>query len=134
MPHTDRPIQHTSDIPNANGLIQRSTNYQILFWMELSTHDIMIVSSQNGNALTRLPVPNANGLIIRSGYNPGVFMMKKHGSNVVQVPSQREQTATLLIIPNFDFVIVAARNEQRLRRVKSNATHGTCDAQSVNGS
>lgn len=45
-------------------------------------------------------------------------MVKEDRSHIVQVTVQGKETPSGLIGPNLDFVIISARNKQRLRLVK----------------
>jgi len=45
----------------------------------------MIVSSQNGDASSTLPIPDPNGLIIGSGKDPRMLMMEEDSTNVVEM-------------------------------------------------
>lgn len=49
-------------------------------------------------------------------------MMKEDCSHIVKVTIEGEETSSRLVGPDFDFVVVSARNEQRLGLVKINAT------------
>ena len=92
--------------------------------MELGTHHIVRVTSEDGNALSRLPVPNADRMIVRSGDNPGIFAVKLDRPNVVQVIAQSEQATALLIVPNLDLIVITTRHEQRLIGMESDASNG----------
>ena len=61
--------------------------------------DIVVVSSQNTNNSSSLPIPDSDGLIIRSTQDPRVLLMEKSRSDVIQMTQQSEQTPTLFIIP-----------------------------------
>jgi hypothetical protein len=78
------------NVPHSNGLIKRRRNDQILRRVELRTHDIMIVTSQNIDAISRLPVPNADCLVVRTGDDPGILIVKKRRANVIQMAQQCE--------------------------------------------
>ena len=116
---------HTRNVPNSHRLIEGSTNHQILFRMELCAHDVVIVSSEHGDALSRLPIPNANRLIIGRRQDPRVFMVKEYCSNIVQMTMQSEKASTLLVVPNFDLVVITPGDEQWLRGVKCDTSHRT---------
>jgi len=74
--------------------------------MEQRTHDIVIVSGQNGDASARLPVPDSNGLVVASADDPGILVVELHGADVVEVAEEREEAAVELVVPHLDFVIV----------------------------
>lgn len=63
----------------------------------------MNITSQNGNAMTALPIPNPYCLIIRCTNNPWIVVMKKSGTNVIKMTEQSEYAAALLVIPNLNF-------------------------------
>src|SRR5579862_6646890 len=80
------------------------------------------MSSQYGEAVTRLPIPDSNCLIIGTTQYPRqVIGVKLDCSNIVQMPAQRIQY--ILEVPYFYFVIVAAAGEHASRRMKINGTH-----------
>lgn len=96
-----------ADVPDANGLVERSWHNEILFGMEQSAHDIVVVASQNGDASARLPVPDANGLVVAGADNPGILVVELHGADVVEVAEEREEAAVELVVPHLDFVSIA---------------------------
>lgn len=56
------------NIPDSDSLIQRGRYDEILFGMELSTHDIVVVTRKDRYAFSRLPVPYTDGLLF-AAYN-----------------------------------------------------------------
>lgn len=113
------------------------------------SHDVVVVSSQDGDARPRLPVPNSDGLIVRCGDDPWVFTVEEDSPNVVQIcersmsraatgeyqatghtASQGEQAFPLLVVPDFDLVVVSTRTEDRLRGMKADSTNRSCGCQS----
>jgi len=92
--------------------------------MELSTHDIVVMSGEDGDTVSRLPVPDTDGLIVGTTKDPWIFVVKVNGANVIQVSCESELTTTRLVVPDLDLVVVSCRHEQRLRGMESNATDG----------
>lgn len=112
--------------------------------MELRAHHIVVVSGQDADARSRLPVPDADGLIIGCTQHPGILVVKHGRANVVQVTEQREDAALLLVVPdlkrmyhqlkfeeknfpsnaNLNFEVVTTGYEERLLIVKRNSSNG----------
>ena len=116
--------RRTRDVPNADGAVQGAGNYEIFRRVEFGRHDVVRVASENGNALSRLPVPDADSVIVRGGDDPGIFVMELNGSDVVQMVAQGEDAAALLVVPNLNLIVISSRNKQGLVGVESNATNG----------
>ena len=93
--------------------------------MELGAHDVVVVASQDADAVSRLPVPDADGLIVRGADNPRILVVEKRGAYVVQMAEEREQALALLVVPDFDLVIVTARDEQRPLTVERDTANRT---------
>ena len=91
--------------------------------MELGTHDIVRMACQNSNLVPILPVPNAHRLVITGADDPGELHVKLHRANVVHVSLQSKSALLDLVIPKLDQVIVASRDEHRLRLVEINASY-----------
>lgn len=85
----------------------------------------MIVSGQDTDASSTLPVPNPDCLIVRGTQDPWVLVMKNGRSDVVQVTEESENTSSLLVVPNFYLVVVTAGYEERLLVVEAYATNWT---------
>ncbi len=68
--------------------------------MKNGTHDIMVVSGENGYAVSGLPIPDSDRLIVGGTDDPGIFGMEKRRPDVVQMPEKGENASPLLIIPN----------------------------------
>ncbi|KAJ0614889.1 hypothetical protein HanPSC8_Chr02g0059031 [Helianthus annuus] len=85
----------------------------------------MIVSGQNRNASTRLPVPDTDSLIITSANDPRILMMKLNGPDIIEMAEKSKQTAMKLVVPYFDLVIISCINKKRLRLMKVHATNRT---------
>lgn len=92
--------------------------------MELCAHDIVVMTGQDSDTVTRLPVPDTDGLIVGTTEDPWVFVVEVDSTNVIQVSCECELTATRLVVPDFDLVVISCGYEQRLRRMKSNTTNG----------
>jgi hypothetical protein len=91
------------NVPNAYGLVHRSRNDKVVFWVEKGGHDIMRVTGENGDAVSRCAVPDANRLIIGGrnlvkkwveldtaqskgdveAYNPGHLVVELHGTHII---------------------------------------------------
>lgn len=133
-------------IPDADRLIERGRSYQIVLWMKLSAHHIMIVASHGADyrkpssqyplalfAATRsqltqrpvLPVPYPNCLIVGTGQNPGKLVVKENRPHIVQMAVQREKASPRLVTPHFDLVVITSGNEEGLRLVEVDASDGT---------
>ena len=52
-------------------------------------------------------------------------MVKKGRSYIVQVTIERKETSSGLIGPDLYFIVIAARDKQRLRFMKVNCSHGS---------
>lgn len=85
----------------------------------------MIMTSEDRDALTRLPIPDSDGLIVGGRENPRMLAMKRDRSNVIQMTMQGEQTSPLFVVPDLDLIIISTRDEKRLARVESNTTDGS---------
>ena len=48
-----------------DGLVKAGADYEVLGGVELGAHDIVVVASEDADALSALPVPDPHGLIIR---------------------------------------------------------------------
>ena len=70
--------------------------------VELSRHDVVVVTGEDGDGGTGLPVPNADCLVVRGGHDPWVLPVEEGRPDVIQVSQQGEQASTLLVVPNFD--------------------------------
>jgi hypothetical protein len=57
-------LAKTRDIPDADGLVLGRRNNQVLLGVELRRHNIVRMSSKNGNAVSRCTVPDPNGLVV----------------------------------------------------------------------
>ena len=93
--------------------------------MELGRHDVVVVSSKDGEALSGLIVPNANILIIGGAENPWVALVELDGSDVVQVTKEGEGATLLSVIPHTNLVIITTRDEDGLSGVEIDAANGT---------
>lgn len=93
-------LAESRDVPDTDSLVKTCTGYQIFGWVELSTHHIVIMSSENCNRRARLPVPNTHSLIIGRADNPRIVFVEKRGTNIVQMSKQGEDTFALLVIPD----------------------------------
>lgn len=79
--------------------------------MEQGAHHVMIVTRENRDTSSGLPIPDPDGLIVGSRQDPGIFMVEHRGTYVVQMSQEMEQTAFELVVPHLDLVIVAAGDE-----------------------
>lgn len=93
--------------------------------MELGTHNVVVVASEDANAGAALPVPDADGLVVRGAQDPWILVVEECCADVIQVPQQSEDAAFLLVIPHLDLVVVAAGDEQGLLVVEADAAHWT---------
>ena len=106
-------------VPDADSLVKRARNNEILGGVELGAHDVVSVASQDSDALTALPVPDANCLIIRSRQDPRhVSRMELHCADVIGVAVEVEQASALLVAPHFDLAIIATTHKKRLNRME----------------
>jgi hypothetical protein len=111
--------------------------------VELGAHDVVVVTGEDADAGAALPVPHADRLVVRGAQHPRVLVVEEGGAHIVQVSHQREQALALLVVPHLvhlfvsfalgklfcvfvylDFVVVAARDEQRLFVVEVNSSDG----------
>jgi len=74
--------------------------------MEQGTHDVVIVTGQNGDARARLPVPDADGLVVAGADNPWVLVVELDGADVIKVSEESEEAPMELVVPHLDLVIV----------------------------
>jgi len=86
--------------------------------MKLGAHGVVVVASHCAYQRAILPVPYSYCLVIGRRENPGMLVVEKDGTDVVQVAVQSEQASSSLVRPYFDFVVIAARDKQRLSLVK----------------
>lgn len=93
--------------------------------MKLRAHHIVIVSRENADASTALPVPDPDSLIVRGAEDPRILVMEDRRPDVVEMPEKREYASSLLVIPDLDLVVVTAGNEQRLLIVEAYAANWT---------
>jgi len=70
-----------------------------------------------------LPIPYPYRLVVGAGKDPGQLMVEENSTNVVKVTIERKKTPPRLMRPDFDLVVVAPRNEQRLRIMEINAPY-----------
>lgn len=68
--------------------------------MELSAHHVVIMTGEDTNAGSRLPIPNADCLIVGGAKNPRIFMMESSRADIIQMTQQSENASLLLIVPN----------------------------------
>ena len=52
-------------------------------------------------------------------------MVELHRANVIKMAEKGEEAPTLLVVPYLDLVIVATRDEQWLRVMEADTTHGS---------
>lgn len=119
-------LAKASGIPDTDGLIQTRRYDKVLRRVEGSTHDVVIVSSQNTKTRSLVEVPQSESLIIRRTQNPWELRrirMELNRSDVVQVTQKSEKTSPQFVVPNLNLVVVTARNNQRLVRMKVNSTY-----------
>ena len=57
-------LSKSGNVPNSDGQIHRRRNNEVLGGVELRGHDVVVVTGQDSNAGSRLPIPNSDGLII----------------------------------------------------------------------
>ena len=93
--------------------------------MELRAHHIVVVSGQNSDGTSRLPVPNPAGHVIWSGEQPREVCVEMHGSNEVQVSFQCEFRFVVVVIPHSDDKVIASWREKGLGYMKLNGSHGS---------
>jgi hypothetical protein len=135
-------LAEASGVPDTDCLVKGCRNNEVILGVEASTHNIVVVAGEYGNASPGLPVPDPDSLVIRAGYNPRVLVveLKKtdvsfalrekiqiwyahlNGTDVVKVAKKGEQAAMKLVIPNLDLVIITTRDEVRHLLVEVNAT------------
>ena len=60
----------------------------------VSLHDVMVMSSQDGNTCPRLPIPDPDCLIIRGRDDPGVFSVEEDSANIVEIWNQHHPDTT----------------------------------------
>jgi hypothetical protein len=55
------------DIPNTNGLVHGCRNNKVIFGMEVCGHDIVGMTSKDGDAVAGCAVPYADRLVVGGG-------------------------------------------------------------------
>lgn len=60
----------------------------------------MVVTGENANAGSRLPVPYANCLIVGSGKHPRVLVVENCCADVIQMTQKSEDASLLLVVPD----------------------------------
>jgi hypothetical protein len=119
---TDSFLSQTSCVPNTNSLIQRSRDDEIFFWVKCSAHHIVVVTSQDADAISRLPIPESYGLVVGGRHDPWILIVEMNGADVIQMTKQSEETSSQFVIPHFNFVIISTRNDERLNFMEINST------------
>jgi hypothetical protein len=66
----------------------------------------MVVSSQNRDTSSVLPVPDPDSLVVRGADHPSEFKMELYSSDVVQMAFKGVQAFFLFEVPEFDLVVV----------------------------
>ena len=82
--------------------------------MELSAHNVVVVSSKDSNGVTALPIPDSHGLVIGSRDDPWVLVVEESGTNVVKMSKKSENASLLLVIPHFNLIVISSRHKNRL--------------------
>ena len=57
-------LAQAANVPYANGLVHGSRDDEVLLGVELSAHDVVVVTGKDGDACSALPVPDTNSLVI----------------------------------------------------------------------
>ena len=96
----------SADVPNAHSLVHGSRDDEVLLGVELSAHDVVVVTGENGDARTTLPITDANGFVVRGTEDPRMFMVEEDGAYVVEVAVESEETFARLVVPHLDLVVV----------------------------
>lgn len=84
------------NVPDSHRLVQGCRHNQVLFWMELGTHDVVVMAGQTGDFLSVLPIPDSDCLVVRGGNDPWQFVVEEHRSDIVQVSCQGEHALSCL--------------------------------------
>jgi hypothetical protein len=79
-------FSQTGYVPDAHGLIEGCRDNQIILWVELRAHSIMIMSRHAAYLCAILPIPYSDRLIIGTREDPREFVVEKHGPHVVKMP------------------------------------------------
>ena len=61
-----RVLAEARNVPDADSLVLRSGDDEVLLRVELRRHDVVGVSSEDCNAVTRGTVPDSNCLVVRA--------------------------------------------------------------------
>ncbi len=91
--------RRTASVPHADRLIETRRHDEVVAWVELRAHDVVVVACQHREARARLPVPEANRLVVRRAHEPRLLVVELHGADVVEVAQQRKETAAQLVVP-----------------------------------
>lgn len=57
-------LAKNGEVPDADSGVERAGNDEVLFWMELGTHDVVAVASDDVDARSALVIPDAHGLVV----------------------------------------------------------------------
>jgi hypothetical protein len=117
-------LAQARNVPDANGLIKRGRDDQVILGMELGAHDVVVVTGHCANERTVLPIPYANGLVIGTRDDPWELVVEEDGADVVQMAVESEQATARLVGPDLNLVVVATRYEEGLCPVKVDASDG----------
>ena len=91
--------------------------------MELSTHDVVSMSSDDVDAAAALIVPDSHCLVIAGRQDPGQLVVEVDSSDIVDVAFQHKTAPLVLVIPHTDVAVVGARHEEGQMLMKVGATY-----------
>jgi hypothetical protein len=72
-----------TDVPDADGLVEGGRDNEVVRGVEGGGHDVVVVPSEDANALAGLPVPDADSLVVGGGEQPRAGVVEVHSANVV---------------------------------------------------
>lgn len=72
-------LSQATYIPYSHRLIQAGRYNQVLRWMPLGAHDIVVMSGHRTDQAAVLPVPDADSLVIGAGQNPNTVSGIREG-------------------------------------------------------
>ena len=75
----------SGEVPDTDGAVEGGGDDEVLSGVEAGAHDVVVVSGEDGDRGTGLPVPDADGLVIGCREDPWVVMVELYGADVIEV-------------------------------------------------
>ena len=113
-------LSEARDVPDADGLVERGRDNQVLGGVELGAHDEVVVAGETRDLLAVLPVPDPDGLVVGGSDEPWQLVVEEHGTDVVHVAGEGVQTLVGVQRPDLYSGVVAGGGEDGLGGVEVN--------------